>query len=134
MITSRRSSSERVAEWRMPVDLFVDGGVFLDVHVGLGDVGLRLVVIVVADEVLHRVVREELLELAVELGRQGLVVGQTRVGTLSLAMTLAMVKVLPEPVTPRSTWWAYPARTPATSLRMAWGWSPAGVNDVTKWN
>ena len=58
------------------VDLVVDGGVLLDEGVGGGEVGLGLVVVVVGDEVLHGVVREELLELAVELGRQGLVGGE----------------------------------------------------------
>ena len=38
------------------VDLLVDVGVLLDVGVGLGDVGLRLIVVVVGDEVLHGVV------------------------------------------------------------------------------
>ena len=41
-----------------------------------GQVRLRLVVVEVADEVLDGVVREELPELAVELGGQRLVVGQ----------------------------------------------------------
>ena len=57
-----------------PVDLLVDRGVLLDVDVALRDVGLGLVVVVVADEVVDRVVRKELLELAVELGGQRLVV------------------------------------------------------------
>ena len=56
------------------LDVLVDRGVLLDVGVGGRHVGLGLVVVVVGDEVLHRVVREELLELAVELRRQGLVV------------------------------------------------------------
>ena len=45
----------------------------LDVGVGARDVGLGLVVVVVRDEVFHRVVGEEALELAVELRRQRLV-------------------------------------------------------------
>ena len=57
-----------------PLDLLVDRGVLLDVDVALGDVGLGLVIVVIADEVADRVVREELVELGVELGRQGLVV------------------------------------------------------------
>ena len=78
------------------VDLVVDGGVLLDVGVGRGDVGLGLVVVVVGDEVLDGVVGEELLELAVELGRQGLVVGEDQGRpAAAAAMTLAMVKVLP---------------------------------------
>ena len=60
----------RVAQ---PLDLLVDRGVLLDVGVGLGDVGLGLVVVVVGDEVLDRVVREQLAQLVGELGRQGLV-------------------------------------------------------------
>ena len=42
----------------------------------MGDVGLRLIVVVVGDEVFHGVLREKLLELRAELGSQGLVVGQ----------------------------------------------------------
>ena len=57
-----------------PVDLLVAGRVLLDVRIGPGEVGLRLEVVVVADEVLDRVLREELLELLVELGGEGLVV------------------------------------------------------------
>ena len=55
------------------VDLLVDGAVLLDIGVGARDIGFRLVVVVIGDEILDRVLREELLELAVELGRQRLV-------------------------------------------------------------
>ena len=47
------------------VQLVVDLQILLDIGVGGGDVGLGLVVVVVADEILHRVVGEELSELAV---------------------------------------------------------------------
>ena len=50
----------------------------------------------------------------------------TRVGRFMRAMTLAMVKVLPEPVTPSSTCSARPSSSPCTSVSMAWGWSPVG--------
>ena len=66
-----------------PVDGFVDGGVFFDIEVRLGHVGLGLVIIVVADEILHGVIREKFLELAVELGRQGLVGGQHQGGQIA---------------------------------------------------
>ena len=55
------------------VDRLVDLAVLLHVGVGARHVGFRLVVVVVADEVLDRVVREELLHLAIELRRQRLV-------------------------------------------------------------
>ena len=55
-------------------DLVVDRRILLDVGVGPRDVGLRLIVVEVADEVLDRVVREEVLELRVELRRERLVV------------------------------------------------------------
>ena len=57
-----------------PRDVVVLRGVLLDVEVGLRDVGLGLVVVVVGDEVLDRVVGEELAELVAELRRQRLVV------------------------------------------------------------
>ena len=58
------------------VDLLVDRRFLLDIGVGARDVGLRLVIVVVGDEVLDRVVGEEALELAVELRRQRLVGGE----------------------------------------------------------
>ena len=57
-----------------PVDLVVDRRFLLDVRVGGRDVGLRLVVVVVADEVLDGVLREEALEFLVELRGERLVV------------------------------------------------------------
>jgi len=112
------------------VDLVVDGGVLLDVRVGRGNVSFRLVVVVVADEELDRVLREQLLELAEELPRQGLVVRDTRVGFCTCATTLAMVNVLPEPVTPSRAWCRSPRLTPATSSPIARGWSPCGLKSL----
>ena len=56
------------------VDLIVDHRVFLDIRVCLRHICLRLVVIVVGDKILDGVLRKELLELAVELRGQRLVV------------------------------------------------------------
>ena len=55
------------------VDLLVDRRVLLDVGVGARHVGFGLVVVVVGDEILDRVLREEALHLAVELRGQRLV-------------------------------------------------------------
>ena len=57
-----------------PRDVVVLRRVLLDVEVGLRDVRLGLVVVVVGDEVLDRVVREELAELVAELRGERLVV------------------------------------------------------------
>jgi hypothetical protein len=56
------------------IDLVVDRRVLLDVEVLRRDVGLRLVVVVVGDEVLDGRLGEELPELVAELRRQRLVV------------------------------------------------------------
>ena len=55
------------------VDLLVDVGFLLDIGVGARDVGLRLVIVVVGDEILDRVVGKEAPELAVELRGERLV-------------------------------------------------------------
>ena len=73
-IASRRESSALVADKPQALDLFVNRRILLDVGVGARDVGLRLVVIEVADEILDRVAREELFELRVKLRRERLVV------------------------------------------------------------
>ena len=45
-----------------------------------------------------------------------------------------MVKVLPEPVTPSSTWSRSCERTPLTNSSIACGWSPSGSNSDTTRN
>ncbi len=74
MMTSSRLTSATGGGEAQAVDVLVDRGVFLDVDVALRDVRFGLVVVVVADEVVDGVVREEALELLVELGRERLVV------------------------------------------------------------
>ena len=50
----------------------------------MGDIGLRLVVIVVGNEVFHGVFREKLPKFAAKLGCQRLVVGQHQGGPVQL--------------------------------------------------
>ena len=86
------------------LDLVVDRRVLLDVGVGLRDIGLWLVVVVIGDEVLDGVAREELLNSLASWAASDLFGAMTRVGFWTFSMTLAMVNVLPVPVTPRSVW------------------------------
>ena len=58
------------------VDGFVDLRVFFDVNVALRDIGFGLVIIVIADEIMDGVAREEGAELLVELSGQRLIMGQ----------------------------------------------------------
>src|SRR5262245_63585810 len=51
----------------------------------------------------------------------------TSVGRPTFAMRLAIVYVLPEPVTPRRTLWGRPAFTRVVRRSMARGWSPRGA-------
>ena len=55
------------------VDLLVDRAFLLDIGVGPRHIGLGLVVVVIGDEILHRVLGKEALHLAIELGGQRLV-------------------------------------------------------------
>ena len=57
-----------------PLDLLVHARILLDERVGARDVGLRLVIIEVADEIFDGVVREKALELGVKLRGERLVV------------------------------------------------------------
>ena len=56
------------------VNFIIAAGVFLDVGVGAWEVGLRLVVVEVGDEVFDGVLGEELLQLGIKLGGERLVV------------------------------------------------------------
>ena len=66
------------------VQFVIDGGFFLDIHITGGNVGFRLVVVVIRDEVFNRVVGKELLEFVIELCRQGFVMGQHHGRTVQL--------------------------------------------------
>ncbi len=116
-----------------PVDLVVARRVLLDVGVAPGQVRLGLVVVEVADEVLDRVLREELAELGVELGGERLVVGEDQGRLVVLRRCVqARVAVLPVPVAPSSVLvGAGPWRGPPTAARSPPGWSPVGSNGAT---
>ena len=58
------------------VDLLVNLAFFLDIGVRAWDIGLRLVIVIVADEVFDRVIGKKSLELAIELRRECLVGGK----------------------------------------------------------
>ena len=125
--TSLRVKSEEVADKPEASDVVVLRGVLLDVQVGLRDVRLRLVVVVVRDEVLDRVRREELAELVAELSGQRLVVRDHSAGFWTCSMIQAIVAVLPVPVAPSSVWYRSPARSPSAIVAIASGWSPVGT-------
>ncbi len=55
------------------VDLLVHHRVLLDIGIGARDIGFRLVVVVVGDEILDRVIGKEPLHLGIKLGGQRLV-------------------------------------------------------------
>src|SRR6185312_10181175 len=55
----------------------------------------------------------------------------TRVGRCTACTTFAIVKVLPEPVTPSSVCAARPASNPSISFAIACGWSPEGRYGAT---
>jgi hypothetical protein len=81
-VTPRQERARRAEP--QPRDVVVLRGVLLDVEVRLRDVGLGLVVVVVGDEVLDRVVGEELAELIAELRGERLVVRDHERGSLEL--------------------------------------------------
>ena len=81
---SRRVRSDCMAEWRSRSMSSLISVSFSMIGVGPRDVRLGLVVVVVGDEVLDRVLGEELLELGAELGRQRLVVGHDQRRPLDL--------------------------------------------------
>ena len=64
------------------VDLLVDRGLLLDIGVGARHIGFGLVIVVVRDEIFHRVVGKEAPELAIELRRERLVRREDQRGAL----------------------------------------------------
>src|SRR6202795_2789445 len=64
------------------VELIIYSGFFLDIKVRRRHISLRLVEVVVRDEVFDGIVREEVFELVIELGGQRLVVGHDEGGAV----------------------------------------------------
>ena len=62
------------------VQLIVDGGVFFDERIRGRDIGFRLIVVIITDEILHRVVGEKPLEFIIKLCGQGFVMGDDERG------------------------------------------------------
>ena len=56
------------------IDLVVDGKVLFNIGIRNGDVGFRLIVIVIGNEILYGIVREKRFEFSVQLRGQGFVV------------------------------------------------------------
>ena len=90
------------------VDFIVDTQVFLNIGIRRGDVGFRLVIVVVGDEILYGIVREKGLELSVQLGRQGFVVAQDEGGTLQLLDHISHGKSLSRPRDAQKGYIMYP--------------------------
>ena len=67
-----------------PVDLVVDGAVLFNVGIRGRDVGLRLIIVVIGYEILHRIFRKKLPELGAQLRGQGFVVRQHQGGPVDL--------------------------------------------------
>ena len=81
-MTSRRSNKRARGAHAQLVELVVDGGFFVDVNVGGGNVGFGLVKIVVADEIFDGVFREKRFELVIKLRGERFVVRQDQRGAV----------------------------------------------------
>ena len=63
------------------LNVLVDGAVLFNEQVALRHIGFWLVIVVVADEILHGVLRKKLPELRIQLRCQGFVGGKDDGGT-----------------------------------------------------
>ena len=70
IITLVQGSHRRAAQL---IDLVIDIRILLDVGIRRREIRLRLIIIIVGNEILDRIFREELLHLGIKLCRQGLV-------------------------------------------------------------
>jgi hypothetical protein len=59
-------------------------GVFCDIGIGLRYIGFRLIIVIIADEVLHGIFGKKLFEFIEELAGQGLIGGYNKGGPLCL--------------------------------------------------
>ncbi len=67
-----------------PVNLLIDGGFFFDIGIRARHIGFGLIIVIIGDEIFHRVIREQGFHLAIQLGGQGFVGRQDQGRPLSL--------------------------------------------------
>ncbi len=77
------------------INLVVNRGIFFNKGVGRWNVGFRLIVVVITDEIFDPVFGEEIFELLIELGRQSLIRSDHQGSTLNLGNNLGQGKSLP---------------------------------------
>ncbi len=58
-----------------PINFIIDGGILLDISIGLGDIGLWLVIVIITDKIMDSIIWKKLAKLTAQLGCQRLVVG-----------------------------------------------------------
>ena len=66
------------------VDLLIDRSILFNIGIRMGDIGFRLIIIVIRNEILHRVIRKEFPKLRAELGSQRFIMSQHQCGTVQL--------------------------------------------------
>ena len=77
------------------LNVFVDRRVFLNKRIGTGNVRFRLIIVVVGDEILHGIVRKELLHFAIQLRCQRFIRCQHHGRTLKIGDNIGNGKRLP---------------------------------------
>ena len=66
------------------VNFIVDGRILFDIQILARDIRLGLVVVIIGNEIFHRIIGEKLPKLCAKLGGKGLVVGKDQGGTVDL--------------------------------------------------
>ena len=84
-------------------NFIVDVQILFDVGPRSGDVGLRLVIIVITHKIFHRIVRKKLLEFPVKLRNQRFIVTQYQRGPLGLGDHIRHRKGLSRPRNPQQS-------------------------------
>ncbi len=79
------------------INFLIDRGVFFNVSIRLRDIRLRLKIVIIAHEIFDRVIGEKLLEFAVQLSGQRLIVRQHQRGFLELLNDIGHGKCLAGP-------------------------------------
>ena len=64
------------------IDLLIDGGILFNINIRLRYISLRLVIIIIADKVLHGIVWEKFLKLAAKLRSQNFIRSHDQRGSL----------------------------------------------------
>ena len=76
------------------VYLVINGGILFNIGIGSGNVGLRLIIVIIGDKIFHRILGEKFTELTTKLCGKSFVMSENESRTVNICNNICHCKGL----------------------------------------